>query len=298
MDAKYLLPAFVLAIAQLLTFTGCGGENARIGGSGLLEADESIVSAETAGRVVSLRFDEGSQVKRGDTLLTIDPSRLELELASALAGKEVVQARLQTAKLQFEKSKESERFAQAERDRIANLVKSGTATQKQLDQLEHEYALAVLGRQGALANISASKAELEKIKADINRIRRQLKDCYPVSPMAGTITEKYVKAGELLQAGRPIAKISGLDTLWVKAYLPAADLVQIKVGDKATVDTESGGRNYTGKVVWTSEEAEFTPKNVQTKKSRANLVYAVKVRIPNTDGMLKIGMPVFVTIER
>lgn len=298
MNTKQALTFLGLVTSLIITLTGCGGENSVAGGSGLLEADEVIVSAETSGRVQLLHFNEGSRVIEGDTLLIIDPSRLELELESALAGQKVAQARLQTANLQLEKARESERFVAAERDRIALLVKSGTATQKQLDQLEHEYAMATLGQRTARANISTIEAELTKIKADINRINRQLQDCYPLSPTNGTITEKYVKIGELLAPGRPIAKISRLDTLWVKVYLPTADFAEIKIGDKAIVDTESGGKQYSGEVVWTSEEAEFTPKNVQTKKSRTNLVYAVKVRVANSDGYLKIGMPVFVTIEK
>lgn len=297
MDTKLLLVTWIL-FALSVTSLGCNRSNDVAGGSGLLEADEVIVSAEATGRVESIRFDEGSQVEEGDTLLIIDPSRLELELESALAGQQVAQARLQTVNLQLEKARESERFVGAERDRIASLVKSGTATQKQLDQLEHEYAMAALGQRTARANISAIKAELTKIEADINRIRRQLQDCYPVAPMKGTITEKLVEKGELLTPGKPIAKISRLDTLWVKVYLPTADFAEIKVGDRTTVDTEAGGKQYSGEVVWTSEEAEFTPKNVQTRKSRTNLVYAAKVRVANSDGHLKIGMPVFVTIEK
>jgi HlyD family secretion protein len=297
-DAMHLFTVFILTALVTISVTGCSQDNVVIGGSGFLEADEVIVSAETAGRVDSIRFGEGSQIGEGDTLLIIDPSRLELELESALAGQQVAEAGLQTANLQLEKARESERFVGAERDRIASLVKSGTATQKQLDQLEHEYAMAALGQRTAQANITAIEAELTKIGADIDRIKRQLRDCYPVAPIKGTVTEKLVEKGELLAPGKAIAKISRLDTLWVKVYLPTADFAEIKVGDKATVDTEAGEKTYSGEVVWTSEEAEFTPKNVQTRKSRTNLVYAAKVRVANSDGYLKIGMPVFVTIEK
>jgi HlyD family secretion protein len=297
-DAKHLFEVFVLTVLVTVSVTGCGEDDGAIGGSGLLEADEVIVSAETTGRVESIRFIEGSQIEEGDTLLMIDPSRLALELESALAGQQVAQAGLQTANLQLEKARESERFVGAEHDRIASLVKSGTATQKQLDQLEHEYTMAELGRRTARASITAIEADLTKIEANINRIRRQLRDCYPVAPIKGTVTKKLVEKGELLVPGKPIAKISRLDTLWVKVYLPTADFADIKVGDKATVDTEGGGKKYPGEVVWTSEEAEFTPKNVQTRKSRTNLIYAAKVRVANDDGYLKIGMPVFVSIEK
>ncbi len=276
----------------------CSSKEDIIGGSGLLEADEMVLSAETNGQIEKLFFDEGTEVSVGDTLMEIDHSRLDLELEAALAGKNAVEAKLKTVRLQFEQAQENKRFLEKERDRVASLVGSGTATQKQLDQIEHEYTMAALGYRTAQAQITAAKAELAKIEADINKVRRLLQNCYPVAPISGTVTERYVDKGELAVMGKPLARISQLDTLWVKIYLPTGDFAQVKVGDAATVDTEAGEKTYRGTVVWTAEEAEFTPKNVQTKKSRANLVYAVKVRVPNTDGQLKIGMPVFVTIEK
>lgn len=291
-NLKLILPAFAI-----LSLAGCGGDNTLPGGSGLLEADESIVSSETSGRVMELRFDEGTSVTAGDTLAVIDPSRLELELAAAAAGRQVTVAQLETARLQLKKTQEAEQFAGRERDRMATLYKAGTATQKQLDLLEQELTQAVLSRQAAQVNITTLQAQIAKTDADIDRLKRSLIDCHPLAPVSGVVTEKYVEAGELLSPGKAIAKISQLNSVWVKVYLPAGDFANVKVGDSASMDTESGGRQYRGEVVWTSQEAEFTPKNVQTKKSRADLVYAVKVRFQNNDGSLKIGMPVFVTID-
>jgi HlyD family secretion protein len=289
-----LWPLGLLAIAAL---TGCGGNNGQPGGSGLLEADEVVVSAETGGQVVLLRFDRGTELHRGDTLAVIDPSRLELDLASALAGQKVAQAGLSTARIRLEQASQTERYACSELDRVSTLLQAGTSTQKQFDQLQYEHTQAVIARRTAEAGVVTVQAELEKIDADIARIRRLQRDCYPVAPQGGTVTEKYIEQGELLSPGKPIAKISRLDTLWVKVYLPSGDFAHVQLGDKADVSTESGGKTYGGTVIWASEEAEFTPKNVQTKESRADLVYAVKVRIVNTDGSLKIGMPVFVTLE-
>ncbi len=285
----WFLPLMMIVIA------GCSGDTNNRGGSGLLEADETIVSAETSGRILSLSFDEGTAVEAGDTLLVIDPSRLDLQFQSAEAGRKVARAQLESARIQLAKAKEAEAFATGERDRFARLLQSGTTTQKQLDQLEFELAQATLSRKTAAASISTIEAQISQIDANIATINRELKDCYPVSPLGGIVTEKYVDEGELLRPGGAIAKISRLNSLWVKVYFPTGDFAQMKVGDTATISTESGGETYAGQVVWTSEEAEFTPKNVQTEQSRANLVYAVKVRIDNTDGTLKIGMPVYVT---
>jgi HlyD family secretion protein len=287
---------YFLILVVSLILTDCGGDRGRIGGSGLLEADEAIISAETAGRVISVLFSEGAQLAAGDTLAVIDPSRLELELASVRAGEKVARVQLEVARVQLARAGEAEKFASSERDRVARLLSSGTATQKQLDQLEFELTQARLSRKSAQAGIATVEAELKKIAADLSLIRRRLTDCYPVVPIDGLVTEKYVEVGELLNPGQAIGKVSQLSSLWVKVYLPAGDFAGVKIGDKATIDTETGENELPGEVIWTSEEAEFTPKNVQTQKARANLMFAVKVKVENIDGNLKIGMPVYVTI--
>ncbi|UCE23186.1 MAG: efflux RND transporter periplasmic adaptor subunit [Candidatus Zixiibacteriota bacterium] len=287
---------YLIVPVVILMICSCDGNGGRIGGSGLMEADETIVSAETSGRVLSLAVDEGDEVKVNDTLAVIDPSRLELQLASARAGQQVARARLEAAQVQLSKAGEAEQFAQNERDRIEKLLQSGTATRKQMDKVEFDLTQAKLSRKSAEAALSTTRAELTRIEADINRVMRELVDCYPLAPIEGVVTEKYVEIGELVNPGKAVFKVSQLNSLWVKVYLPAGDFANIKVGDEAMIDTESGERQYQGKVIWTSEEAEFTPKNVQTEKSRANLVYAVKVAVDNIDGSLKIGMPVLVTI--
>jgi HlyD family secretion protein len=286
----------LLGIVLVSGVIGCSETAQKPGGSGMLEADESTVSSEVVGKVLKMNFDEGTPFKAGDTLLVIDTTNLQLQLAAALASRNAASAQLETAQLQVKKASETESYAQTERNRVATLLKSGTSTQQKLDQLDHDLAQAKLTRQTAQANVTALNAQLTKIDADINLIRQQLDDCFPIAPIPGIVTDKYIDKGEFLAPGKAIAKISRLDSLWVKVYLPAGQFANIKLGDSATVNTESGGKKYVGRVVWTSDEAEFTPKNVQTEESRANLVYAVKVRMANSDGSLKIGMPVFVTI--
>jgi len=292
---KTLLFSFI-ALTMLLA--GCGSNNKTTGGSGFIEADEVMVSAETSGRILQRNFSEGSQIKAGDTLALIDPSRIQLDIASMSAARQSAIASLETARLSVTKARETEKFAKSESDRIARLLKSGSATQKQMDQLSYESAQATVARQTAEANVTVIQAQLEKVDADLNRLNRQLQDCYPVAPISGTVTEALVEMGETVAPGKGLAKIAGLEMVWVKLYLPAEQFSAVKTGQKAIVSTEASDKTYDGEVIWTSAEAEFTPKNVQTQKSRANLVYAVKVRIPNTDGFLKIGMPVFVTLEK
>lgn len=289
---------FLLFAVTTLMGSGCGRENEEIGGSGLIEATEVVVSSEAAGRVKALHFKEGDYVREGDSLLTIDASRLELELATAHSSLNVYNQKLTTAIIQEEQAGRTKDFAEKERDRVAGLFKTGGATQKELDQFEYEFSQAVLAQQAASANLKTIRAEIEKLESDVNSIEREIRDCYPLSPVTGTIIEKLAEAGELLVKGKPMVRIATLDTVWVKIYLPAEDFASIRIGDSAKLDTESGGEPYSGVVEWTSSEAEFTPKNVQTKKARADLVYAVKILIANSDHRLKIGMPVYVTFVK
>ncbi|MBD3332469.1 HlyD family efflux transporter periplasmic adaptor subunit [candidate division GN15 bacterium] len=289
--------SIMMLLALVATIAGCAEEDTLPGGSGFLEANESVVSAEASGRVVSMSFNEGTQVSAGDTLLVIDTTTLQLQLEAATAGLTAMRQELETARVRVKQARESEHYAERERDRIGRLYKSGTATERTFDEVEHQYQQAVLATEAAVVSVKMLQARIEKTQADMALVEKQLADCYPAAPFPGRVTEEFAEVGELLTPGRPIAKVSRLDTLWVKIYMDAGDFASVRLGDAATVDTESGGKTYTGTVVWASDEAEFTPKNVQTKDARANLVYAVKVEVANSDNRLKIGMPVYVTVE-
>ncbi len=288
--------ALFLALVTMTAFVGCGGNGEPAGGSGLIETNETIVSAETAGRVVDHRVAEGSEVHIGDTLVVIDPSRLELELTSARAGLTVLEAQLATARLQVRQAATAEEFAQTEFARAERLLGSGTTTQRQYDQAQFQKDQAAIARETASAQVMTLQAQLTKTEADIARLDRQLLDCYATAPISGVVTEKFVEPGELLNPGKPIARVARMDTVWVKIYLTSGRFAEVKLGGAGTVSTEAGGKEFEGKVTWTSAEAEFTPKNVQTEQARADLVYAVKVSIANPDRTLKVGMPVFVTL--
>jgi HlyD family secretion protein len=286
----------ILSLFALTTLIGCNGNNGPAGGSGLIESSETIVSAETSGRVVDHRFSEGDEVAPGDTLVVIDPSRIELELASARSGLKVLEAQLTTARLQIRQAGTAEDFAQKEFTRVERLYGSGTATKRQYDQAEFEKNRAEIAGETAAAQVKTLQAQIGKAEADIARLDRQLRDCYVAVPLAGTITEKFVEPGELLAPGKAVARITRMDSVWVKIYLTTGRFAAVRLGDNATVSTEAGEQEFRGRVIWTSAEAEFTPKNVQTEQARADLVYAVKILIANPDRTLKVGMPVFVTL--
>jgi HlyD family secretion protein len=276
---------------------GCSDNEKAASGSGFIETDEVLVSSEVTGRVMEKYFTEGSVVGRGDILLAVDPTRITLQIKSAQASLGAAEANLNVTEVQLSQAMEAEKLAESEFQRVTDLLKSGTANQRQYDRARFEYDSAQKSRQIAEARIAAVEAEIEKIRTEMARLQRELDDTTPESPIAGTVLEEYIDIGELLSPGRPITTIAGLDTVTVKIFLGAGPFAGIRLGDRAVVDTESGGKTFHGMVVWTSDKAEFTPENVQTKESRAGLVYAVKVSIPNPEHFLKVGMPVYVTLE-
>ncbi len=293
---KFVKPICFLLLALVLA--SCSNKNSHPFGSGLIEATEVVLSAQVSDQIKLLYLDEGDNVVLGDTIALIDTSTTALRLHQAEALGKTAQAKLSTSSINIKQASYNLDLAKKEFQRIASLIKSGSANQQQYDKTETAYQQAILSKEEALVAYQAAQADLTRAKADIALLRKQLGDCFPTSPISGTIVDRFVETGELIAIGKPIVKIARLDTVWVKIYLPPADLTKINLGSKAKIDPEDGRKRLLdGKVSWISDQAEFTPKNVQTKEARADLVYAVKITIPNPDKVLKIGMPVSVKIE-
>jgi len=268
------------------------------GGSGFIEATEIVVSSEIAGQLKSIRFDEGDLITKGDTIGGIDTVTTMLRLRQTEAIKRAAETKVRISSLNIEQASYNLDLAKKEYDRVAALIKSGSINQQQFDQIETAYNQTLLSKKQADAARQAALAELAKVESEIALLRRQLSDCFPKSPESGVVTSKFVRAGEWIGMGKPLVKIAELDTVWVKVYLPPEDLTRISLGGHARIDPEDGRTQaLDGTVSWISDEAEFTPKNVQSKEARADLVYAVKITIPNPEKLLKIGMPVSVTIR-
>lgn len=278
---------------------GCDKDDGTIGGSGFIEATSVVVSSETGGRLERLFVDEGDVIREGATIGIIDSSTIKLQLGRTRAQRRSAVTTLDIAKIAIEQADEDARLAKKEFERIAALAKKGSANQQQYDQVENRNQQGQLMQRQARATRDAREADIARIDAEIALLQRELANCYPSSPVAGTVIDKLAEPGELLGPGKPIVEIAKIDTVWVKVYLPAGNLTAIRIGGNASVDPEDGRHEpFTGKIVWISDEAEFTPKNVQTSEARADLVYAVKVNILNREGVLKIGMPVMVRFDQ
>lgn len=284
----------LLFIASLLFLAGCSNKQ-DFDATGTFEANEVTISAEASGKVLTLDVVEGQTVKAGECLGVIDTMQLYLQRGQLVqqqrallqgkpnAGKQVSSLRQQIDKQEREVA------------RVERLLSGDVATQKQLDDAQTQ--LNVLRNQldATLSTLNTSSASIDGNAAamewQIKQIDNGLQNSRIVSPIDGTVLVKYMDRGEMAVAGRPIMKVADLDNMYLRAYFTSDQLSNVKVGQKVTVVADFGGNEqyeYEGTVSWISAESEFTPKGIQTRNSRANLVYATKIAVKN-DGRLKIG---------
>jgi len=285
-----------ILLLSAATFTACHQKEAAYDASGTFEAVETIVSAEASGNIKTLDIEEGQVLKAGQVVAYIDSvqlilkkKQLQAQISAVLSGRPDITA--QTAALQ-EQLKQAER----ERDRTENLLKADAATRKQLDDAVSQVAIVkkqIAATQSALGITTINlKDQTAPLEAQIQQIDDQLDKCRLTNPIDGTVLTKYAEAGEVTSPGKAVYKIAALNTIILRAYLTGDQLPAIKTGQTVKVladDTKDAYKTYPGTIEWISNKAEFTPKTIQTKDERANLVYAIKVRI-NNDGYLKIGM--------
>ena len=287
----------VLFYAIFLSLTAaCGNGNGDYDASGTFESTEIIVSAEANGKIMRFNVEEGDLLKDGQEVGYIDTVQLYLKKMQLLTSVKSVQSRRSDIAKQIAATKEQIAKAEKEKKRNENLLKSNAATQKQVDDIDSQ--LAVLQKQLAaqistLQNSNQSVTEESSaMEIQVAQVEDQLQKSHIISPINGTVLSKYAEAGELATQGKPLFKIADIENMYLRAYIIADQLTQMKLGQEVKVFAdygEDGKREYTGKVTWISDKPEFTPKTIQTRDERANLVYAVKIAVKN-DGYLKIGM--------
>jgi HlyD family secretion protein len=288
----------VLAASVVLFFGGCGtGDEPDAYGS--FEATETVVSAETGGSLLWFTPVEGQQVAPGPTLGVIDTTRLALDREQLGAQRTAVRGRVSEAERQIGVLAVQREIAGRTYARTRRLFAEQAATAQQLDQAERDYR--VLGEQ-----IAAMRAQRHSVTQDVAasdarvaQIAERIAKSRITAPFAGTVLATYARAGEYVQPGQPLFRLASLDTLTLRAYVTEPQLAQLTLGQRVqvTVDRGAGDRlAMPGTVSWIASKAEFTPTPVQTRDERANLVYAVKILVPNRGGVLKIGMPADVAL--
>lgn len=282
----------LLSMTTLMVLS-CKNSNNNADAYGNFESEEIIISAEQAGKILNLNHDEGDLLKAGDLICQIDTVPLHLKLQTLYSQKNTILSRSSNVSSQIDILKQQKTNLSKELLRIENLLKDGAATTKQKDEII--YQMNVLDRQ--IANVATQGspigAEATTIETQIEQMKDQIKRSSVFSPIDATILSKYTASGEIANIGKPLVKIANMNTMYFRAYVSEDQLSSIKTGLKAVVriDTEAGNyKEMQGEITWISQQAEFTPKVIQTKKERVNLVYAIKIKVKN-DGSLKIGMP-------
>lgn len=261
---------------------------------GQFEATETTISSQASGELLAFTVYEGSNLKPGDQVGLIDTTQLKLKKNELLAVLSSTEAKIDQINAEAEVLNEQLQTATINLQRIENLVKDEAGTRQQLDDAEGK--VRTLRKQ-----IEALKVQKKSVRAEINATRsrleqleEQLNDAYVVNPVMGTVLTTYVEPFELVGQGQPLYQIANLDTLELRIYVSGAQLPSVKLGQQVEVlidkNAEENSR-LSGRISWIASEAEFTPKMIQTKEERVTQVYAVKVKVPNTDGMIKIGMP-------
>jgi HlyD family secretion protein len=261
---------------------------------GTVEATEVIVAAQAAGQLMAFAPVEGQRLSAGASAAVVDTSALVLQLAQLDAQRASTGSRVNEVTKQLGVFEAQMTVAQRTYERTKRLYAQQAATAQQLDQAERD--LHTLE-----AQLDATRAQRQTVSRDVvssdarvAQIRDQIKKSRVLNPVAGTVLTTYAKAGEFVQVGQPLYKIANLDTMELRAYITEPQLAQVKLGQAVQVTIDAGvgaRRSWFGTLSWISSEAEFTPTPIETRDERANLVYAIKVRLLNPGGVLKIGMP-------
>lgn len=281
----YLILLLILSLA-------CA-RNDRSDAYGNFEAIEVIISSQANGQIINLNIEEGVDVAQGDTIGLIDTIDLSLKKQQLISQEVVLLARLKNFDSQVRVQEQQRKNALVDQERVANLLKDGAATQKQMDDITGSLDLLEQQILATQVQKEAAAAEMSTLESQVRQVEESISKCYLISPLSGTVLVKFAEAGEITGMGKPICKIANLDELELKVYISGDQLAYLKLGQVVDVLIDKNKKALTslkGKVSWISSKAEFTPKTIQTKKERVNLVYAAKVRVPN-DGALKIGMP-------
>ena len=279
----------------LILIASCQSGLPKYDATGTFETTEVLVSAEANGKILTYDVEEGDYLKQGACVGLIDTLQLYLKKVQLEASMKSVEEQRPDIKKQVAALKEQIATAERDKQRYENLFNAGAGNEKQLQDAESQ--LVVLRNQltATYSSLSNSDESLSwqgsSVGLQIAQVDDQLSKCYISSPINGTVLTNYAEAGELASVGKPLFHVADMDKIYLRAYITSDQLANVAIGTKATVYADYGNKEkaYPGEVIWVSQQSEFTPKTILTKDERANLVYAIKIKVKN-DGDLKIGM--------
>ena len=285
-----------LGLGLSFVLSACGNNDIPYDASGVFETTEVIVSAQATGELLSFTVEEGMNVKADEKLGYVDTLQLALKKKQLTATLAATDSKWLDEKRQSASLRQQIINLERERKRFGDLFEADAATEKQVDELD--YQIDVLKRQ-----LSATEEQLNShnksldgqclsLEAQLAQLENQIEKSVVSSPVSGTMISKYAEPGEFVQPGKSLFKVANLEKMKLRIYITADQLTMLKIGQKVKVYADKGQderQEYEGVVSWISDKAEFTPKTIQTRDERANLVYAVKVSVRN-DGFIKRGM--------
>jgi HlyD family secretion protein len=280
-------------ISAMIFLAACSGKNKKSDAYGNFEADEVIISSEVSGKLIHFDLEEGNVIDSGKLIGLVDTTDLQLKKEQLMAQRSAIAKKSPNIASQIEVQNQQKSNLLIDKARIEKLYKDGAATKKQLDDINgsinlvEKQILSIQTQNGSVAD------EMLGLDKQIAQIDQNIKKSHLVNPIKGTVLDKYMMQNELVTPGKSLYKIADLSAIYLRVYVSESQLSVVKLGGKVEVLIDKGKDEmgkYEGTVTWISSTAEFTPKIIQTKEERVNLVYAVKVKV-NNDGALKIGMP-------
>ncbi len=289
-----------IILGALLIVAACTDRTTDPDAYGNFFSDEYLISAEASGKVLDKYVQEGEEVSKGELAYQLDTIQPYLKLQEVKAKRNVLRAQRSSVVAQLEVLEVRIKAAKQDLERFERMHTTGAVADKQLDDLRNQLEVLEKQQRQVKTNFQSLEAEEEAVEAGLASANDMLARTRITAPVAGNIIETYAEPGELVAAGKPLFKLVNLQSLEVKAYFSGGQLPLIKLGDavEVLVDNGTGGlKSYEGQIIWISPEAEFTPKIIQTREERVNLVYAVKIRVAN-DGFLKLNMPAEVILKQ
>jgi HlyD family secretion protein len=285
------IPVIISGI--LLVAPSCGNNNEEADAYGNFESDEIIISAQNNGNLIMFDIEEGKQLKAGELVGIIDTTSLVLQKQQSLAQKKVLAAKYLIIKSQLDVQSEQLKNLEREKTRLEKLFQQEAATEQQYEDMKGKTDVALSQLQSIKTQFKSVDAENEVLKTQLNLIEDQLNKCRIINPVEGTVLEKYINNHELVTVGKSLYKIANLEKIELLVYVCGSQLSGLKIGDSAIVFIDKSKNElmeFPAVISWISSEVEFTPKIIQTREERVNMVYGVKLMVKN-DGTIKIGMP-------
>lgn len=283
-----------IALAAAAALTACNKEM-NYDATGIFEATTVTVSSETSGKILEMPLAEGDSVFAGQRIAQIDTVSLSLQVRQILSQQKATRSSLPDVNAQAAALRSQIAHAQTELERQGRLLADGATSQKNFDDASAQVRTLKAQLNGLLSSLGTSSSTISEnalaVQYQAEQVAEQIAKSSIHSPLTGTVLVKYAEPGEFAVPGKPLYKMANLDEIYLRSYFAANQLAGIRLGQNVTVVADFGGDEqyeYPGTITWISDESEFTPKSIQTKDTRANLVYAVKVSVRN-DGRLKLG---------